>query len=84
MGRRRRRRAGRRRAHRSRIAEALGAAVFRRIEKAQVELGAGVERHFRGDFVRGRYTAPDRLFYLKHIHDRSRGRTSSRVAATRT
>jgi hypothetical protein len=62
----RRRRARRRRPHRSRVAETLSVAVG--VEETQIELRSCIEGHFRGDLVRGGHAAPDRLFNLKHIH----------------
>lgn len=67
----RRRRTGRRRPNRPRIAETLGAAVLGVVEEAQIELLAGVEGHLGIYLVGGRRTAQvtaQRLVYLKHVH----------------
>lgn len=58
--------------HGTGVAEALGAVVlFRAVEEAQVELTAGVERHFRREGVRRRgaaQTRAQRLIEFENVH----------------
>lgn len=64
-----RRRAGA--THGTGVAEALGAVLLRAVEEAQVELTAGVERHFRREGVRRRgaaQTRAQRLIDFENVH----------------
>lgn len=57
--------------HGTGVAEALGTVLLRAVEEAQVELTAGVERHFRREGVRRRgaaQTRAQRLIDFENVH----------------